>query len=229
MKQHKKWLGAALTLAVSLAMTGSLKAETTWVLSDFQNFSLSATYANWDVDGSQIINGGTGYTPSLTSTAAGFEVVAQGYGSGAYDFATPIDASGAVRFLFTFTINTPMQHGDGTGLWLGPNLDISDGTHMVHLMADNAGGGYLNYGAYVGPGTYTLEGSLADGLGDAPLDTSTITAFNIEFDPAEYGDAAPYDITYQSLILTNIPEPTVGAVLALGAGLLLLRRRFGLS
>jgi PEP-CTERM motif len=219
MKQHAIWYVAALAVAGGLASAGSLRGQT-WTLSDFQSFSLSATYANWDVDGSQIINGGTGYTPSLTAVPTGFEVVAQGYGSGAYDFATPVDATGATMFQLTFTLNTPMQHGDGSGLWFGPNLTISDGTHQVALLADNAGGGFRSYGPYVGPGTYALYGSLGD------LDASTITAFNIEVDPAEYGAGAPYDITYNNLSVYAVPEPATAALLLLGAaGWLIARRR----
>jgi hypothetical protein len=224
MKKLTKWFAAALAVASGLAIASSLQAQT-WVLSDFHNFNLSVTYANWNEDGSQIINGGTGFTPVITSGPTSYEIVAQGYGSGAYDFATPIDASGATEFLLTFTLNTPMQHPDLSGLWLGPNLDISDGTHMVHLSAANAGGGYLNYGPYVGPGTYTLHGPLTDQFGGPALDTSTITAFNLEFDPAEFGTGAPYDITYQSLVLVGVPEPATLALLALGAGLVIARRR----
>ena len=154
-----------------------------------------------------------------------YEIQAQQYGSGAYDFSTPINASGADQFQLTFTINQTMQHGDGSGLWFGPNVDISDGTHMVHLSAANAGGGYLDYGPYVGPGTYTLYGPLTDQFGGPALDTSTITAFNLELDPAEYGGGAPYDITYRSLILTTVPEPTALALLALGVGGFVVARR----
>ena len=120
-----------------------------------------------------------------------------------------------------------MQHGDGSGLWFGPNVDISDGTHMVHLTADNAGGGFLSYGPYVGPGTYVLTGSLNDQFGGPALDTTTITAFNLELDPAEYGSGAPYDITYNSLsLLTPVPEPATLSLLAAAAmGFVVSRRR----
>src|SRR5438067_780528 len=97
---------------------------------------------------------------------------------------------------------------------------------MVHLTAANAVSGFLSYGPYVGPGTYTLYGPLTDQFGGAPLDTSTITAFNLELDPAEYGSGAPYDITYQNFVLTTVPEPATATLGALGAaGYIMLRRR----
>ncbi|HLX69706.1 MAG TPA: PEP-CTERM sorting domain-containing protein [Verrucomicrobiae bacterium] len=223
MKKHATWFASAVAATISLSAGNLAQAQTT-VLSDFQNFNLNATYANWDQTGSQIISGGTGYTPTITSgsTPGSFEVNAEGYGSGAYDFATPINASGANEFQFTFTINSLA----GTGpFWMNVGLDISDGTHQVHLMAANTAGGYLNYGNF-SPGTYTLYGSLADGLGGAPLDTSTITAFNLELDPAGYGSGSPYDITYTSLELVTVPEPSTFALVGMGmAGFLTFRRR----
>jgi hypothetical protein len=221
MKQHMKCVA---TVLAGLAIAAPAKAQTVTTLSDFHNFHLSATYGNWDADGSQIIFGGSGYTPTLTSGATSFEVNAQGYGSGAYDFATPISAPGATQWQLTFTINQTMAHPDSTGLWFGPNVDISDGTHQVALNASSPGlAGARSYGPYVGPGTYTIYG----GLGD--LDTTTITAFNLEIDPAEYGGSAPYDVTYQSFVLlTPVPEPATLSVFGIGCvGLLLARRRAG--
>src|SRR5436309_2334920 len=221
MKQSAKWFATALAVASGMAVATSARAQI-WTLSDFHNFNLSVTYANWDAEGSQIINGGSGFTPVITSGPTSYEVVAQGYGSGAYNFATPLNASGAAEWQLTFTINQTMQHGDGSGLWFGPNVDISDGSHMVHLTAVNAGGGFLSSGPYVGPGTYTLHGPLTDQFGGAPLDTSTITAFNLELDPAEYGGGAPYDITYKNFVLVAVPEPTTFALAGLGAAGLLM-------
>ncbi|MEY2430012.1 MAG: hypothetical protein QOJ40_2897 [Verrucomicrobiota bacterium] len=224
MIRHTKWFRTALAAASGLIIAGSAQAQT-WTLSDFHNFNLSATYANWDADGSQTINGGSGFTPVITSGPVSYEIQAQAYGSGAYNFSTPLNASGANQFQLTFTINQTMHHADGSGLWYGPNVDISDGTHMVHLSAANAGGGYLDYGPYVGPGTYTLYGPLTDQFGGPALDTSTITAFNLELDPAEYGGDMPYDITYNNFVLTTVPEPTALALLALGAGGFVAARR----
>ena len=225
MKQPTKRLAAALAVASGLVMSNAAKADTT--LSTFQNFNLSATYAQWDPNASQIIGGGNGYTPTLTSgaTLGSFEVNAQGYGSGAYNFASPINASGANEFVFTFTINTPSS---GT-FWMNPGVDIADGTHLVHLTAANTEGGFLDYSHY-SKGTYTVYGPLHDQFGGSDLDVSTITAFNLELDPAEFGGNAPYDITYNSLVLTTAPEPTTLALLGIGAaGLVIARRRARVS
>jgi hypothetical protein len=220
MKRNKKWLfslvaGAALLL---LSPAGT-SAQGTVILSDFHNFNLSATYANWDAAGSDPFNGGSGFTPVITSGPTSYEIKAQGYGSGAYNFATPISAPGATRWSLTFTINNPMQHGDGSGLWFGPNADISDSTHQVALTSDNAGGGFRSYGPFVGGNTYTLTGPLGD------LDVNNITAFNLELDPAEYGGGAPYDITYRSFSVSSVPEPASFALLGLGAAALVMARK----
>ena len=72
--------------------TNLLQAQIVTTLSDFHNFNLSATYANWDVAGSDPFNGGSGFTPVITSGPINYRIVAEGYGSGAYDFATPLSA-----------------------------------------------------------------------------------------------------------------------------------------
>jgi hypothetical protein len=224
MKKHAPWFASALALTISLSMASSAHAQT-YLLSDFQNFNLSATYANWDPTGSQIISGGTGYTPTLTSglTPGSFEVNAQGYGSGAFNFATPINASGANEFQLTFTINS--LNGQTGPFWMNFGVDIADGTHLVHLTGANTAGNYLCYGNF-SPGTYTIYGGLTDQSGGAPLDTSTVTAFNLEVDPAGYGTSSPYDVTYTSLELLTVPEPSTFALVGLGvAGFLTVRRR----
>lgn len=223
MKTHAQWFTGALAITSSLALISAATAQTN-VLSTFQNFNLSATYANWDAAGSQTINGGTGYTPTLTagSSAGSFEVNAQGYGSGAFNLAAPINASGANQFELTFTINSLSGPGP---YWMNMGVDIADGTHLVHLTAQNTAGAFLDYGNFA-VGTYTLYGSLNDQNGGAPLNTADITAFNLEVDPAGYGTGSPYDVTYHSLSVANVPEPGVFALMGLGfAGLTIFRRR----
>ena len=223
MKQSTKWF---LGVLCALAAASSAMAQPL-VLSDFHNFNLSATYANWDADGSQPINGGEGYTPTLTSGPTSFTVNAKGYGSGAYNFATPQSMPGATSWELTFTISAPTA-AQGT-FWMNPGLDIADGTHLVHLTAANTAGGFLCYGNYTA-GTYTIIGNnFNDQFGGPALDLTTITAFNLELDPAAYdasqgGPGTPYTITYQSLVL--VPEPATLSLLGLGCvGLMLARRR----
>src|SRR5689334_4781497 len=136
MKQYTKCLVAALA---AVTVSATVKAAITTTLSDFHNFNLSATYANWDPVGSQPIFGGSGFTPIITSGPTDYTVQAQAYGSGAYNFASPVSAPGATQWQLTFTINQTMVHPDTTGLWFGPNITISDGTHQVALDAANPG------------------------------------------------------------------------------------------
>src|ERR1700722_6279601 len=209
MKKPTNWLMTALAGASGLIIAQPAQAQyTTTTLSDFHNFNLSATYGNWDQTQSQTFYGGEGYSPTLTSGPTSFEVNALGYGSGAYNFATPISAPGATQWQLTFTINNPTA-AQGS-FWMNPGVDMSDGTHQGHLTGANTAGGYLDYSSYTA-GTYTIYGGFKDQLGGANLDTTPITAFNLELDPAAYdasqgGPGTPYDITYQSLVLlTPVP------------------------
>src|SRR5215467_4444101 len=106
MKQNVKRFVSVLGLAIGVIL-GSAASAQVITLSDFHNFHLSATYANWDAAGSQIINGGEGYTPTLTSGPTSFDVNALGYGSGAYNFASPVNGTGAYQWQLTFTISHP--------------------------------------------------------------------------------------------------------------------------
>jgi hypothetical protein len=227
MKNKVTQLAAIITTAGGLLFYANAQADIT--LSDFHNFHLSATYNNWDADGSQAINGGEGYPPTLTSGPTAFEVNALGYGSGAYNFAAPIDGTAATGWALTFTISAPTA-AQGT-FWMNPGLDIADGTHLVHLTANNTAGGFLDYGNYTA-GTYTITGNnFNDTFGGPALDLSTITAFNLELDPAAYdasqgGPGTPYDITYQNLVLTTpVPEPATVSLLALATGAFYASRR----
>ena len=65
MKQQTKRFAAAVAVLSGLAMVSSVQAQT---ISSFQNFTPTATYANWDQDDWMPINGGAGIVaPTLTS------------------------------------------------------------------------------------------------------------------------------------------------------------------
>lgn len=217
MKQPTKLLATTLAVASGLAFAGSAQAQfTTNVISNFQNFNLSATYANWDVNGSQPINGGSGYTPTLTSgaTPGSFEVNAEAYGSGAYNFPVPIDDPSATEAQLTFTLNPDMNLSSAND-YIGMIFDLSDGTHQVQ---------FAEYGHYSPAGTFTISAALGS------INPSDITAFNLEVDPAAYGYTTPYDITYDSLTLLSpvaTPEPGTMALAAIGASAFLIVRRRG--
>lgn len=205
MKQHQKWFATALAVASGLVIASSAQAQfTTTTISDFHSFNLSALYANWG-------DGWVFSAPVITSGPTSYEVVAQGYGSGVYDLPVALSVPGATEVALTFTLNTTSPVN-----WMGPNFDLSDGTHQVF---------YSGYNNYSGPGTYTITAPVGT------LNTSDITAFNLEMDPAGYGSGAPYDITYNSLVLlTPVPEPTTLALLAIGAaGFVIARRRVSVS
>ena len=216
MKQHTKSFAAALAVAGGLAIANSAQAQyTTNVLSNFQNFNLSATYANWDQSGSQIINGGSGYTPTLTSgaTPGSFEVNAEAYGSGAYNFPTAISDPTATEAQLTFTLNPDMAITPGVNDYMGVIFDLSDATHQVQ---------YAIYDHYPATGTYTVTAALGS------LNPADITAFNLEMSPGSYGTTTPYDITFDSLTLLSpvaTPEPTTMALAAFGATALFVARR----
>src|SRR5689334_12629241 len=74
--KHTNWWVAALALAGGLALADSARAQGTTVVSDFHNFNLSVTYANWDP------NAWSFSAPVITSGPLSYRVVAQGYGSG---------------------------------------------------------------------------------------------------------------------------------------------------
>jgi len=217
MKLKPNWITGACMAACGVMVANSAQAQfTSTTICNFQNFNLSAVYANWDVSGSQPISGGSGYTPTITSgtTPGSYEIQAEAYGSGAFNFASALNVAGATEVALTFTLNSDMAITPGGNDFLGPNFDLSDGTHQVQ---------YSGYAHYPGTGTYTITAAIGS------LDVTDITAFNLEMDPAGYGYTTPYDITYNSLALltpTAVPEPTTVTLGAIGlAGLIIARRR----
>jgi hypothetical protein len=234
MKQHTKWFATALAVASGLVIASSTQAQpwqtpppaglyTTTVLTDFANFNLSAQYGSW----APFPAGNATITSS--ATPGSFEVAANGYGSGAYNFPTAVSALGAMFAQLTFTVNDS-GFGSGTNTLgnINPQFDInSQGAFVAY-----SGGGP----GYAAGNTYTFTVPLnpvaAAAIGEtAPgtVNTAIIYGFNLE--NAGYSGTGNYDVTYKNFVLlTPVPEPTTVALLAIGAaGILIARRRAKVS
>src|ERR1700733_2892819 len=106
MKQSTKWFAGALAVESSIMIDSSPKAQTQ-LISNLQ-ITPTVTYANWDPTQSQSINGGSGYTPTITSISSGLDINASGYGSLHYDIPSGNQVvlnPAANEAILTLTIN----------------------------------------------------------------------------------------------------------------------------
>lgn len=234
MKQHTKRFATVLAVAGSLALASSGTAQ---LISDFGNITLDPTYGNWNLAGSDELNGGSGYTPTLTSGPSSFTVNAKGYGSGHYDIPLAnqiLLGTSANQVTLSLTLNSPSV----STAWLG----------IKFLLNDNQGNSDVWYGAYTG--LWGVDnGSWANGnvgtavwtgntlamtvpltpamLAAAQTGNDQITGFSMVIDPAYFSEGnGVYDITYNGLTISTVPEPTSLALLSLGAiSLAAVRRR----
>jgi PEP-CTERM motif len=220
MKQHAKWSAAALALAGCLAIANSAQAQAvtgTPYLSNMDpstlNTAPNALYPSWD-------------TATINSLATGLEVNATGYGSLYYvvpnaDVQT-LNANDAFAQL-TFTVN-----GDASAyIWVGTPFILNDNSG-----ASTYGGLYSGSGNPGNPSTVVWNGNTvtwtvplsAAQLAAVQTGTDAIYGFNLEFDPAVLA-AGNYDVTFNSLVITSVPEPASLALMGLGAAALLVFRR----
>ncbi len=213
-------------LAVGLAMTGGMMVSS---LSHAQgvvnmsgidvsslNTSPNATYANW--------NGNA----TFLSQGTGMEVQSSGYGSlyfvvpGAQvQTLNPNDTQATL----TFTV----VGNAANYIWVGTPF----------ILNDNSGAG--NYGGYSGSGnpgnpvgttwngnTCTETSALSAGqIAAIQAGNDAIYSFNLEFDPSTLGGGmTSYDVIFNSLVLSPVPEPGTMALAGIGAaGLMIFRRR----
>jgi hypothetical protein len=238
MKKQTKWLAGAIAVAGSLLMAGMAQAQ---LISDFSNnFGLSAYYANWADPGWDTIDGGAGIQAPVITSGVGagtFGIQAGGYGSGHYGFALGNEVlanPAATQVTLVMTLNSP----DVSTAWLGVKWDLSDdhGNTVVQYGAytglwgvDNGSwaNGMVGTATWVG-NTLTMTAPLTPAmLAAVQTGTDKIVGFNLELDPAYFAGTGPsYSLTYQSLSLSPVPEPSTLALAGLGGlGLLLFRRR----
>jgi hypothetical protein len=204
MKQKTKWLATTLVMAGGLVVAATAQGQSIY---DFSLINPTApSYSGYWA------------TPlaTITSTASGLEINAPG-GSGSFSTLyysipvvttlNPLDT----QVTFNFTWNS----GDAVG-----------GVNVLFAL-DDANGGIDYYGTtYVIPTpglnsyTFALQSPNAANVA-AGYD---INGMNFQIDPANV--SGNYDITFNSLTLNPVPEPTTFALAGLGiASLVIFRRR----
>jgi hypothetical protein len=223
MKQKIKGLVVVASVVVNLIIASSTQAQyvtgTTYLSNVAPNTNApNALYANW----------ANPATTTFTSLPTGLEVASTGYGSlyyvipgGEVQTLNPLDTM--VRLTLTVNGNPSLYN------WVGLPFTIND----------NSGAG--NYGGYSGSGNpgnpaeitwtgnnVTLLYSLTPTqLAAVQTGTDAIYSFTFQLDPANVlTPGGAYDVTFNSLSLEPVPEPTTLALFGLGAvGLLAVRRR----
>ncbi len=221
MKQRVKWLTTAVTTVSAVVAVCSVNAQPvtgTPYLSSMDpltlNTSPNAVYAAW--------SGAT-----FTSLPTGLEVNSPpAYGSLYY-----VVPNGQVQTLnpsdtiaqLTFTVN-----GDPSAyIWCGTPFILNDNTGAQSY------GGYSGYNNGGNPPEVSWNGNVVTWsvplspaqLAAVQTGTDAIYAFNLQFDPAVVA-AGSYDVTFNSLVITSVPEPATATVIGLGAaGLMAFRRR----
>jgi hypothetical protein len=211
MKENSKWIATAIAVAGGLAAVSSAQAQGVTGDATLDNVppgSVTAYYASWS----------TQPPTTVTDGPSGLTVMAGGYGS-LYDSISSPQVMNASdnQVSLTFTINSPAG-----SYYVGVPFAINDNSGNVFY------GGYSTYG----PGTWTETAPLSAAQQTAiSAGGDVIYSFNLEFDPAgnlpNGGGAGPYNITFNSLVLSEAtPEPSTLALVGSGiAGLLAFRRR----
>jgi hypothetical protein len=209
MKQHSKWFAAVLAVASGLVMVNSAQAQAITGTPYLSNIpAVGPSY------------GGLWATPlaTITSTATGLEFNAPG-GTGSFStmyYPIPLGDQTALNLLDTkVTFDFTWNSGDAVG-----------GVNVLFALGDSLGGvDYYGTGYVVPtPGlnsyTFTLQSPNLANVGAGAI----INGMNFQIDPANV--SGNYDITYNSIVLSPVPEPATLALVGLGAaGLLAFRRR----
>jgi len=209
MKEHVKYFATALALASGLALTGSAQAQGITGTPYLSNIpAIGPSYSGyWN-------------TPltTITSTPTGLEFNSMG-GTGSFStmyYAIPAGnqvptSTSDAQVTFKFTWNS----GNAVA-----------GVNVLFALDDSMGGvNYYGTGYNVptpGLNTYTFALQAAN-LANIQAG-AVIAGMNFQIDPANV--SGNYDITYNSLVVSPVPEPTMAALAGLGlASLWIVRRR----
>lgn len=208
MKQHSKWFAAVLAVASGLVMVNSAQAQAITGTPYLSNIpAVGPSY------------GGLWATPlaTITSTATGLEFNAPG-GAGSFStmyYPIPLGDQTALNLLDTqVTFDFTWNSGNAVG-----------GVNVLFALGDSLGGvDYYGTGYNIpspGLNTYTfpLQSPNLANVGAGAI----INGMNFQIDPANV--SGNYDITFNSLTLSQVPEPATLALVGLGAASLLVFRR----
>ncbi len=211
---------AALAVAGALAIVSAAQAQSVTGTPYLSNVdptfpTPSALYANWSS------------SAILSSQPTGLEVQSVGWGSGYYvipgaDVQYPLNPLDTVAQL-TLTWNAPTAPD-----WVGVYFTLNDN-------AGNSGnlGGYGGSGNPGNPANWAWSGNVltitsplpAGQIAAIQAGTDAVYSFELGIDGSPLG-ATIYDVTFNSLTVSAVPEPSTMALAGLGAlGLLIFRRR----
>ena len=228
MKQYTQKFVAAIIAVGSLAIMGSAQAQNvtgTPYLSNMDpstfNTSPNAVYPSWD-------------TATFTDGANGLEVQntgSSGFGSMYYvvpgsDVQYPLNPADTVA---TLTVTFNSASGGNPPNWIGVYFGLNDNVGFTGNL-----GGYGGSGNPGNPSNWLWNGNVLSITASLPAaqitaiqaGTDAIYSFNLGIDPSPLASPYSYDVTFNSLVVSPVPEPATAALLGLGAaGLLFFRRR----
>ena len=209
MKQHTQWFATALAVASGLAMVNSAQAQSITGLPYLSNINAAApSYTGvWNTPLTTITSTATGLEFNGPGGAGSFSTMYYPIPAGDQTALNPLDTQ--VTFKFTWNSGNAVS-----------------GVNVLFALGDSLGGvNYYGTGYNVpSPGlnsyTFNLQNPNLANVGAGAL----INGLNFQIDPANV--SGNYDITFNSLTLSAVPEPTTMALVGLGTvGLLAFRRR----
>jgi hypothetical protein len=212
MKLNTKLFATAVVLTGGLGLAGSAKADL--VVDNFNNTGLAGydtgPWANpAEVTPTPSVNG-------LDIKAVG--IPASSYGSGYQNTASTLNAVGDGDLYVVLTFTVVSQTGSTQGGYIGPTVDLID---------TSAGGGdalYNNFYSAYADGTHTVAELLTSAGAYTTTLGGNINQFRVGID--SQSDTG-YEIIYNSVRLSSVPEPGTLALAGMGiTGMFLARRRF---